>query len=114
MGQGLSCGDRHETGFFFRGLQNGDVEVVRAMVEADPSILHHTTNHQRLTPLHVAAASGQIDVSSSLSSTDFSLFDFHVESCLLNFLEEFSSVFLDLDSFDALGPECESRYSQSA
>lgn len=76
MGQGLSCTHRHETGFFFRALHNGDVDVIRAMVDTDPSILHHTINHQRSTPLHAAAANGQIDVSYSLSSTNSSLFLF--------------------------------------
>ncbi|KAL4031945.1 hypothetical protein IC575_010240 [Cucumis melo] len=66
MGQGLSCTHRHETGFFFRALHNGDVDVVRAMVDTDPSILHHTINHQRSTPLHAAAANGQIDILSIL------------------------------------------------
>lgn len=61
MGQGLSCADRHGSGFF-GALQNGEVEVVRAMVETDQSILHRTTNHRRSSALHMAAASGQIDV----------------------------------------------------
>ncbi|XP_022983578.1 putative E3 ubiquitin-protein ligase XBAT31 [Cucurbita maxima] len=66
MGQGLSCGRRHENGLFFSALQNEDVESVRAMVETDSSILHHTTDHQRSTVLHVAAANGQIDILSML------------------------------------------------
>lgn len=79
MGQGLSCADRHENGFFFRALQNEDAEVVRAMVETDPSILHYTTKHRRLSALHVAAANGQIDVSLSLSSRNYPLFDVYAE-----------------------------------
>lgn len=83
MGQGLSCADRHESGSFFRALQNGDVDVVRAMVEIDPSLLHHTTKHQRLSALHVAAANGQIDVSLSLSSRNVSVFDVDAEFSLV-------------------------------
>ncbi|XP_022948919.1 putative E3 ubiquitin-protein ligase XBAT31 [Cucurbita moschata] len=66
MGQGLSCADRHGTGVFFRALQNGDVEVVRALMEIDSSILHQTTKHQGLSALHVAAANGQTDILSML------------------------------------------------
>lgn len=61
MGQGLSCGERHENGLF-RAVQNGDLEVVKAMVEADPTVLELTTPRTRMSALHIAAASGQIEV----------------------------------------------------
>ena len=61
MGQGLSCGERLENGLF-RAVQNGDLEFVRTMVEADPSVLEQTTPRSRMSALHIAAAYGQIEV----------------------------------------------------
>lgn len=61
MGQGLSCGERHENGLF-RAVQNGDLELVQAMVEADPTVLEQTTPRTKMSALHIAAAYGQIEV----------------------------------------------------
>ncbi|KAA8516438.1 hypothetical protein F0562_016731 [Nyssa sinensis] len=65
MGQGLSCRESHEHGLF-RAVQNGEFEIVEAMLEKNPSVLEQTTVHGRLSALHVAAAHGQIQVLSML------------------------------------------------
>lgn len=62
MGQGLSCGgESHENGFF-GAVQDGDVRVVEAMIREDPTLLEQSTVHDKLSALHFAAASGQIEV----------------------------------------------------
>lgn len=62
MGQGLSCGERHENGLF-RAVQFGDLKLVQTMVEADPTVLEQTTPRTRMSALHIAATYGQIEVS---------------------------------------------------
>lgn len=67
MGQGISCvrdGAREHA--LFRSVQNGELEVVKAMVDHDPSVLCRTTVHGSLFALHVAAAHDQIQVLSML------------------------------------------------
>lgn len=61
MGQGLSCGAREGSGLF-SAVRNGEVELLEAMVEADPSVLEETSGYGRLSALHVAAANGWIEV----------------------------------------------------
>ncbi|GLT89590.1 hypothetical protein SLE2022_075680 [Rubroshorea leprosula] len=65
MGQKLSCRQSHETAFF-SAVQNGDLETVQAIVEADPTVLEKTAGSARLSALHVAAVYGQIEVLSFL------------------------------------------------
>lgn len=63
MGQGISCvrnGDREHG--LFRSVQNGELEIVKAMVDYDPSVLCRTTVHGHLFALHVAAVHDQIQV----------------------------------------------------
>lgn len=68
MGQGLSCGgESHENGFF-GAVQDGDVRVVEAMIREDPTLLEQSTVHDKLSALHFAAASGQIEVLSMILS----------------------------------------------
>ena len=63
MGQTLSCVQQHEDhGVLFPALASGELEVVEAMVEEDPTVLEHTIGCDRLSPLHVAAANGRIEV----------------------------------------------------
>ena len=64
MGQRLSCVQQQheEQGVLFPALASGELEVVEAMVEEDPTVLEHTTGCDRLSPLHVAAANGRIEV----------------------------------------------------
>lgn len=61
MGQSMSCGTRPEHGIF-ASVQCGDITTVRRVMTADPSLLHQTTAYDRHSVLHVAAASGQIEV----------------------------------------------------
>lgn len=63
MGQRLSCGQRNEDALF-TGVANGDLEVVEAMIKEDPTVLEDTSGHARLSPLHVAAINGRIEVDS--------------------------------------------------
>lgn len=67
MGQGLSCGEREESDLF-SAVQNGEVELVKAMVESDPSVLEETSGSGKLSALHVAAARGRIEVGLVVSS----------------------------------------------
>lgn len=64
MGQRLSCRQHHhdENNVLFTAVASGELEVVEAMVEEEPSILEQTTGHYNLSPLHVAAANGRIEV----------------------------------------------------
>lgn len=62
MGQSMSCGTRPEHGIF-ASVQCGDIVTVRRVMTSDPSLLHQTTPYDRHSVLHVAAASGQIEVS---------------------------------------------------
>ncbi|KAL1816108.1 hypothetical protein ACET3Z_018682 [Daucus carota] len=63
MGQEISCirqGAREHA--LFRGVQNGELEIVQAMVDHDPSVLSRTTVHGHLFALHVAAVHDQIEI----------------------------------------------------
>ncbi|KAJ8750537.1 hypothetical protein K2173_015693 [Erythroxylum novogranatense] len=64
MGQGLSCVAKQDNGFF-SAVQLGDLDTVRAMLERDPSLLLQTT-YDTQSPLHIAAANGQIEILSFL------------------------------------------------
>lgn len=61
MGQGLSCRGSHEHGLF-RAVQHGDLETVAALLHTHPSLMNHTTVYDHHSPLHIAAANGQIQV----------------------------------------------------
>lgn len=61
MGQGLSCSATHENGLF-SAVQCGDLEMVQLLLNNQPSLLHNTTLYDRQSPLHFAAANGQIEV----------------------------------------------------
>lgn len=63
MGQKLSCLENHENDLL-SAVQTGDVDMVKAMVEADPATLKSTTRYGKLSILHVAAIHGQIEVGS--------------------------------------------------
>ncbi|CAN4119894.1 unnamed protein product [Withania somnifera] len=65
MGQGLSCGTTDEHGLF-SAVQCGDLETLKAVLERKPSLIHHSTVYDRQSPLHIAAANGQIEVVSIL------------------------------------------------
>ncbi|ERN07825.1 hypothetical protein AMTRI_Chr08g204250 [Amborella trichopoda] len=61
MGQKLSCRVSPEH-VLFTASQQGDVEMVEALLERDPSLLSQTTVYDKLSALHIAAACGQIQV----------------------------------------------------
>ncbi|KAK9122680.1 hypothetical protein Sjap_012282 [Stephania japonica] len=61
MGQELSCVASHENDFF-RAVKVGNLETVEAMLERDPTLIEHTTVYGRLSPLHIAAANGRIEL----------------------------------------------------
>ncbi|KAJ4970600.1 hypothetical protein NE237_003699 [Protea cynaroides] len=65
MGQGLSCRTREEHGLF-SAVQIGDLETVITLLERDPSLLYQSSIYDKLSPLHIAAAYGQIEVMSFL------------------------------------------------
>ncbi|KAK6935882.1 Ankyrin repeat [Dillenia turbinata] len=63
MGQGLSsCIANDENGEFFGAIKFGDIDTVQSMLERDPSLLNQSTVYDCHSPLHVAAANGQIDL----------------------------------------------------
>lgn len=61
MGQGLSCRGSHEHGLF-RAVQHGHLQTVVALLQTHPSLIHRTTVYDHHSPLHIAAANGQIQV----------------------------------------------------
>ncbi|XWS59803.1 hypothetical protein CRYUN_Cryun08bG0153100 [Craigia yunnanensis] len=65
MGQKISCRENRETALL-GAVQTGDLEMVQAMVEADPSTFKRTTRYGKLSILHVAAIYGQIEILSFL------------------------------------------------
>lgn len=67
MGQGLSCRGNNDHGLFI-AVQQGNLQIVTTLLQQDPSLFHQKTLFDRFSPLHIAAANGQIEVNS------FSLF----------------------------------------
>lgn len=63
MGQGLSCRGNNDHGLF-TALQQGNLQIVTTLLQQDPSLFHQTTLYDRYSPLHIAAANGQIEVNS--------------------------------------------------
>ncbi|KAJ4891221.1 putative E3 ubiquitin-protein ligase XBAT31 [Raphanus sativus] len=66
MGQSMSCGVRPDHQGIFASVQCGDIVTVRRAMSTDPSLLNQTTPYDRHSLLHVAAASGQIEILSLL------------------------------------------------
>ncbi|KVH94625.1 Ankyrin repeat-containing protein [Cynara cardunculus var. scolymus] len=65
MGQGLSCRIRDDHGLF-TAVQFGDLEIVKTVLDRDPSLIQQTTVYDRHSALHIAAANGQIEMVSML------------------------------------------------
>ncbi|KAK4492048.1 hypothetical protein RD792_002838 [Penstemon davidsonii] len=65
MGQGLSCKTGEEQGLF-SAIQIGDLETVEEVLKRDSTLIHHSTVYDRNSPLHIAAANGQIEILSLL------------------------------------------------
>nr|GLL30997.1 putative E3 ubiquitin-protein ligase XBAT31 [Ipomoea trifida] len=61
MGQELSCRPREEQGLF-SAVQGGDVEMVEAVLQRDPSLVRRATVYDRHSALHIAAANGHIQI----------------------------------------------------
>lgn len=61
MGQRMSCRERSEKALFI-AVENGDLQMIEAMVEADPTVLGITGGYGKQSALHLAAAYGQIEV----------------------------------------------------
>ena len=62
MGHGVSCarpGDEHD---FFRAAQLGDLDALAALLAADGSLARRASLYDRLSPLHIAAANGRLEV----------------------------------------------------
>ncbi|RID54050.1 hypothetical protein BRARA_G01403 [Brassica rapa] len=66
MGQSMSCGVRPEHHGIFASVQCGDIVTVRRVMMTDPTLLNQATPYDRHSVLHVAAASGQIEILSLL------------------------------------------------
>lgn len=47
---------------FGAAVANGELEVVEAMADEDFALLDNTVGRPRLSPLHLAAANGRIEV----------------------------------------------------
>jgi hypothetical protein len=67
MGQNQSsCLMQHkkkkENGVFASAVANGELEVVEAMIKEDVTVLDSTVGRAKLSPLHLAAANGRIEV----------------------------------------------------
>lgn len=76
MGQSPSCG-RAGHDHFLKAVEAGDLAMVESSLRMDPDILHHTTLYDRLSPLHIAAANGGLEVGSlPLRSKESSVFFF--------------------------------------
>lgn len=84
MGQGLSCRGNHDHGLF-TAVQQGDLQIVTALLEQDPTLFHQTTLYDRHSALHIAAANGQIEV------PFFPLIRFVVKTLQLSLPDAFSS-----------------------
>ncbi|KAL7085153.1 hypothetical protein ACP275_14G264000 [Erythranthe tilingii] len=65
MGQGLSCASSEEQELF-SAVQSGDTDIFQAILERDSTLIHHSTTYDRNSPLHIAAANGQIEILSLL------------------------------------------------
>jgi ankyrin repeat protein len=84
MGQGLSCRPNDEHGLFM-AVQFGDLETVEVVLKRDPSLIQHSSVYDRNSPLHIAAAYGQIEVLSMLlnRSADPDLLNRHKQTPLM-------------------------------
>lgn len=65
MGQGLSCRGNNDHGLFI-AVQQGNLQIVTTLLQQDPSLFHQKTLFDRFSPLHIAAANGQIEILSRL------------------------------------------------
>lgn len=57
---------KKENSVFASAVVNGEMEIVESMVEGDVGVLDSTVGRAKLSPLHLAAANGRIEVLSML------------------------------------------------
>ncbi|OIW01018.1 hypothetical protein TanjilG_14201 [Lupinus angustifolius] len=62
MGQKVSCRKNHEKNDLLSAVANGELEMVEAIVKIHPTVLEHATARASLSPLHVAASNGRIEM----------------------------------------------------
>lgn len=65
MGQNLSCRVASEQALV-AAVQEGDSPMVEALLDKEPNLIKHSTVFQKQSPLHLAAANGQITILSML------------------------------------------------
>ncbi|KAH9325177.1 hypothetical protein KI387_005355, partial [Taxus chinensis] len=65
MGQNLSCRVNSEQALF-TAVQEGDLPMVKGLLDKEPSLITQSTVYHKLSPLHIAAAHGQITIVSML------------------------------------------------
>lgn len=53
---------KKENSVFASAVVNGEMEIVESMVEDDVGVLDSTVGRAKLSPLHLAAANGRIEV----------------------------------------------------
>lgn len=53
---------KKENSVFSSAVANGELEIVEAMVYQDVGVLENSVGRARLSPLHLAAANGRIEV----------------------------------------------------
>ncbi|XP_010922347.1 E3 ubiquitin-protein ligase XB3 [Elaeis guineensis] len=66
MGQAPSCGRSSHDHNFFKAVEGGDLAMVESSLRMDPEILHQSTLYDRLSPLHIAAANGRLEILSRI------------------------------------------------
>ncbi|KAF3330517.1 E3 ubiquitin-protein ligase XB3-like protein [Carex littledalei] len=66
MGHGISCARSSDELEFFRALQSGDLDAVREALSLDRDLVHRCTPYGRVSPLHIAAANGHLELLSML------------------------------------------------
>ncbi|XP_008802751.2 E3 ubiquitin-protein ligase XB3-like [Phoenix dactylifera] len=66
MGQAPSCGRSSYDHDFLKAVEAGDLAIVESSLRMDPDILHKTTLYDRLSPIHIAAANGRLEVLSRI------------------------------------------------
>ncbi|XP_010920604.1 E3 ubiquitin-protein ligase XB3 isoform X1 [Elaeis guineensis] len=66
MGLELSCARSSQEHEFFSAVRAGDLEAAESALHRDAALLRQTTIYDRISPLHIAAANGRVEVLSML------------------------------------------------
>ncbi|KAJ3676417.1 hypothetical protein LUZ60_003829 [Juncus effusus] len=62
MGHGVSCARPSHEAEFFRCVQSGDLDAVQGALSLQEDLAHRCTAYGRLSPLHIAAANGCLEL----------------------------------------------------